>query len=217
MLRLRFHRLTVEISYPLAAMMTAVILYDNSLSVVCCLMAVAMHESGHLIMLHRFGCMPERIRLTLFDIAIMDRSKALRGIRQELWVVLAGVAANIIVMAAVFPLMYFYHFRWAQQLFNADLTLALFNILPVNTLDGGQALGLILSSKLDIRTSLLIQDIVSLIIIIPLTAAGFLLLVSTRYNFSLLLTAVYLLALLLIKQPHIRKASKKRRKKRHGI
>ena len=59
-----------EISFPLAAVMTAVILYDSSLSVTVCFLSVIIHESGHLAVMRLFGIRPERIRLRLFDFGL---------------------------------------------------------------------------------------------------------------------------------------------------
>ena len=96
-----------ELSYPLTAAITAVIILDGSAAVFICLLAAAMHESGHIIMLRHFGTMPEKIKLSLFDAAIIDRKKSLRKNSQELFVILAGIAVNYLSVIAG---MIIYHF-----------------------------------------------------------------------------------------------------------
>ena len=184
-----------EISFPLAAVMTAVILYDSSLSVTVCFLSVIIHESGHLAVMRLFGIRPERIRLRLFDFAIIDRSKTLLSFAQELAVISAGVTANLLTAGICL----FIPGDTASKLVSADLTLALFNALPIGSLDGGQALSLILCRYLNIEKALLAADIISVLTLIPLTAFGFLVLMKTGYNFSVLLAAIYLAAQIIIK------------------
>lgn len=203
-MKLRLRGIVFEISYPLAAVMTAVILYDRSMSVLACLISVVIHESGHLLMLRRYGCKPDRIRLTLFDIAILDKRGALRGMKQELAVTVAGAAMNTLwgLFFLTAGQIWFRDSELLTLLVNANFTLAFFNMLPAETLDGGQALLLILCSRLEPKKAMLIRDIVSVFFIIPLGILGFLVLLRSVYNFTLLLTAVYLMAVLIMKDPH---------------
>ena len=193
-------RLTIEISFPLAAVMTAVILYDCSVSVLVCLIAIILHEGGHLLALYRNNSFPESIRLTLFDIAIKDTRRAVRGFKQELTVILAGIASNILFFSVSTILNCLFPCIFLRGLAEANLSLALFNSLPVDSLDGGQALLLILSRSHPPDRAVRIVDIISLIILFPLLVPGFMLLLQSRYNFSLLLTALYLIAVILCKR-----------------
>lgn len=200
-IKIKIGKIIFEISFPLTAVMTASILFDSSLSVTICFISVLIHELGHIAVLHHFGCTPEKIKLTLFDVAIVDSSKQIRDFKEELAVVLAGVISNFLV--GIISLIMFQTLKFGvfELLLNTNFTLAFFNILPVETLDGGQALMLILSRKNDIRKAVLISDVISFMIIIPLGIIGFIVLLRSKYNFSLLLTAVYLLAVLLMKKP----------------
>lgn len=192
--------LTIELSFPLVAAMTAVIICDTSLSVIICFIAAIMHEAGHLLALWKYGAFPKKIKLTLFDIAIIDRNKVLRSLKKELVIILAGITVNIIaailsyILNKLFPCAFFYN------LFAANVTLAVFNSLPVDSLDGGQALFLILCEKTDIKKAMAILDIISFIILIPISCLGFLVLLKSKYNFTLLLTSIYLITLILIRK-----------------
>ncbi len=188
-----------EISFPLTAVMTCVILYDSSLSVVICFVSVLLHECGHMILMYCFGRKPERIRLTLFDIAIIDRGKYKLDFFRETAVTLGGVSANLAAALVCVPLFVQTGSQIAERLISTNLTLAFFNILPVYSLDGGQALSLLLCRYLDIRKALIICDIVSVIVLIPLCTFGFYVLIETGYNFSVLLTSVYLIIVLIRK------------------
>ena len=82
---------------------------------------------------------------------------------------------------------------------DTNFTLGLFNILPIDSLDGGQALFILLSMKFSPFTSMKILDIISFMILIPVAVMGFLVLLQSKYNFTLLLTALYLIAIILLK------------------
>lgn len=195
----RIGKLQFEVSFPLVAVMTAVIIFDTTLSVIVCFIAIIIHESGHLIALKRYGSFPEKIKLTLFDIAIIDKKRYNRNIRQELVVVLAGVIMNFIFAFVFYVFFRFSGIVFFKNLYMSNIALGVFNILPVDTLDGGQAVLLFLSSHFSINRSMMILDIISFIILIPISCIGFLTLLQSKYNFTLLLTALYLIAIILLK------------------
>ena len=69
----------------------------------------------------------------------------------------------------------------------------------INKLDGGQALLIILCRFLSPRTASIVLDVISFIILIPAACIGFFVLLNSQYNFTLLITALYLIALILLK------------------
>lgn len=195
----RIGKLNIELSFPLVAIMTAVIIFDTTMSVVICFIAIIMHETGHLAALSFYGAFPKKIKLTLFDIAIVDSEKYTRNSRQELVVVLAGVTVNF-----VFAVVSYIVFRCTNMVFFGNMavahaTLGVFNILPVDSLDGGQALFIILTKHFSIYKSMIILDIISFIVLVPVACTGFIVLLRSKYNFTLLLTALYLITVILLK------------------
>ena len=197
----RFGGITWEWSYPLVGCMTAVLLLDRSCAVVICFLAAVMHESGHLAAMYHYHAMPQRIRLTLFDIAIVDRKKHLRGGKAELVIVLAGVVVNFVSALAGWILFRLTGAAEWQMFFSAHLTLGLFNAMPVDALDGGQAVMLLLNGRFVPETAERVVTVLSVIVLIPALCTGFLILFETKYNFTLLLASLYLSACLLLKRP----------------
>lgn len=202
-MRIRLKNFTVEVSFPLIAVMTAVILYDSGMTAAVCLIAVLLHEGGHLLVLWCFGSFPKKIRITLFDIAIVDRSKALMDTKKELAVVLAGVTSNFIFAVLSYLLYTITGQVFFSGLINANLTLAVFNSLPADSLDGGQALYILLCRHFPVNKAMLLLDIISFIVLIPTACLGFLVLLQSKYNFTLLLTSVYLMAAILIRNKKV--------------
>ncbi|MBQ9461534.1 MAG: hypothetical protein IJU51_06430 [Clostridia bacterium] len=193
-MRLPLGRFTLVVSYPLVCIMTAVMILDRSCLVVLCFLAALMHETGHLAALAHFHAAPDTIKLTLFDVAIIDNKKALRKASQELVVILAGVSVNFISAAIAYSV---YSCLGGQELLvfsQAHLTLGLFNSLPVYSLDGGQALSLLLEKRFSPGKADRIIMAVSLVFLFPMALWGFLILFQTRYNFTLLLASVWLIA-----------------------
>ena len=80
-----------------------------------------------------------------------------------------------------------------------NLLTGLFNLLPVSNLDGGQAIYLILTQKFTDKTANRIIDVLTVLLIFPISIAGFIVLLNSKYNFSLLLISVYLIITLIIK------------------
>lgn len=192
-------KIRFEMSFPLVALMTAVIIFDTSMSVIICFISVIMHESGHLLALKHYGSYPQKIKLTLFDIAIIDRQKITRNDHAELVITLAGVTVNFIMAGIFYLLFFFFRNEFLETFFMTNLTLGLFNSLPVDSLDGGQALLILLSKHFSPFHAVRILDILSFIILVPTAFMGFLVLLRSKYNFTLLLTALYLITIILLK------------------
>ncbi len=192
-------KITFEMSFPLVALMTAVIIFDTSMSVILCFASVILHETGHLLALKYYGSFPDRMKLTLFDIAIIDRKKNARSDKAELVITLAGVTVNFMIAGLFFFLFRFFQEKTLETFYITNLTLALFNSLPVDSLDGGQALLILLGKILSPYHAVKVLDIISFIILIPTAVLGFLVLLQSKYNFTLLLTAMYLMTLILLK------------------
>ena len=188
-----------ELSYPLVALMTLVIIFDTSMSVIICFVSVIAHELGHILALKYYGAYPKRIKLTLFDIAILDCQKITRKCKDELIITLAGVTVNFILAIISYIFLKITSNYYIQIFFDTNMTLGLFNILPIDSLDGGQTLLIILESKFSPAKADLILEIISFIILLPVLIMGFLVLLQSKYNFTLLLTALYLIAIILLK------------------
>ena len=196
-MKLRTKNLTVEISFPLAAAITAVLIIDKSLSSAICLISVVIHEGGHLFALYKCKAFPKKITLTLFDIAISDARKPLRNIKDELTVVMSGITANLTAVIICIGLKMEFDNEYLDYFLYSNMTLAVFNGLPVYTLDGGQALNIILCRITTFHRAEIILNTISFIVLVPMFIAGILVLFESKYNFSLLLISIYLAVLII--------------------
>ena len=105
------------------------------------LSAAALHELGHILALRFFHVPVSNFRLCIFGAELQaDRGRLSYG--EDLVVLLAGPLVNLLCGWVL---------SWAAQgrewmylAAGAHLLLGLFNLLPVRTLDGGQALRLLI-------------------------------------------------------------------------
>lgn len=189
----------VEITFLFLATLTFSLLIDRTGIAGVGVIATILHECGHLFMMHYFKVPPSRIRLNPFGIDIVE-GRGRRSYAQDAWISLAGPISNL----AFF--LFFYGWSWlfpnlyTYTLSVVNLTLALFNSLPIEPLDGGQALYSSLCRKYGAERSERLVEIISFIVLLPLAVVGFLVLFQSRYNFSLLLVTGYLIMLLVLKK-----------------
>lgn len=101
--------------------------------------AATIHELGHFLVLKSLGAGVKGLRLSVFG-AVLETDSARLSYGGELAAVLAGPAANLLCVLLLAPL----GGKWAVFL-GANLVLCIFNLLPVRPLDGGKALGLLIS------------------------------------------------------------------------
>lgn len=156
----------------------------------------ALHEGAHLAVMGAVGEGPQEIRFTAFGIDIIKSGRVNRSYRHDILVSLSGPLANLAAAALCYLA-----FRMQFVLFlAANLFLFALNILPVVPLDGGQALISLLCIHMEPEKAVKIVSVISFFVLVPLAAAGFFVLLRSRWNFSLLFAACYLMALLLMKK-----------------
>lgn len=163
-----------------------------------CFLSVIIHETGHLIPMYLYGNCPEKIKISLFEISISDKSRLRLTEKQNLVIIFSGPFANFICFI-LFYLLYLFCYENLMPFAVTNLSVGLFNMLPVISLDGGQILYLLLCRRFTEKSSEKAVDIITFIFIFPLAALGFLFLFSSKYNFSLLFVCVYLIFSLVCK------------------
>lgn len=158
-----------------------------------CLGAVALHEASHLAAMVLLGERVSEARLSALGLRVMfDKETALSDLRQAA-VSLAGPAVNWLSwgLAEVLGC-------GSAPFASVSFALALVHSLPVEPLDGGLALRYFLRAIAGEQRSGEISRGVSAALLFPLSVLGFLVLLHTRYNYTLLLMSVYLMLYLVL-------------------
>lgn len=190
-MRFKLFSTQVTISYLFICLTALCIIMNIFKGFLLCLFAVIVHELGHLIPMCKFGHSPNKIKILLFEISISDSSRQQRTFKQNLIIIFLGPLVNFICFILLY-LLYLFCDKIFLPPALANISVCLFNLMPVLSLDGGQLLYLLLSRKFSDRTSEKVVDIITFIFLFPLAALGFLLLFNSEYNFSLLFICVYL-------------------------
>lgn len=201
MIRLRLLGCQVAISFWFVAMLSVTILMDKSGYGIAGVFAAIIHECGHLAAMAGMGGMPKQVTFGMFNIDIVDKKREERSYRQDVIILLAGAGANLI--AALFLWLgegAFLQIPGLWAAITANLMIGIFNLLPIESLDGGQILYALLSVKFTQRKAGIAVQMISFCILLPMAIVGFLVLLRSKYNFSLLLISCYLMGLLLLKR-----------------
>lgn len=184
-------RLRLSLLFP--AMLAVLLTLDSSGMSAWCVAASVMHEMGHFAALLAFGVQPARICVGIFGVRVEQNPRAPLSYSRNLVVSLAGPLVNLLTFLILIggggmP---------AAAMVHA--VLAFFNLMPVEPLDGGQALYCALALHMEAERAEKAVLAVSVITLLPLAAAGFYTLIASGYNFSLLAVSVYLCLLLIFK------------------
>lgn len=188
-MKLRIAELDVYIGYEAVAAMTAVLLLDRGNRVMCCFLAALLHELGHIVMMLLSGVGISGIRLRLFDVLIMADEPESFG--ADVLITLGGVFSNIIFALLFLP--------FSVKLSVPNLALAVFNILPIMSLDGGHLLYICMAKRFGPRACRNALRLTTFVFVLPLMTAGLYILFNSGYNYSLLAISLYLFTVLLLK------------------
>ncbi len=185
----------ITVSFFFVAMIALVLLEDKSGTALLAFAAAALHEAGHLSVMHIFGVKPSQIRFTPFGIDIVKSCCADRSYQRDVLISLAGPCTNIIAVFLFSALQSATLYRFVL----INLIFAMFNLLPIEPLDGGQALYSLLCMKFSADQSAKAVSVISFAVLTPLAVIGFLTVFRSQGNYSLLLVCGYLMILLLFK------------------
>ncbi|MFU0833111.1 MAG: Peptidase M50 [Oscillospiraceae bacterium] len=189
-------RCRVCFSYFFFVLIAVLLLFDTSGVAAAGLAATALHECSHLSLMYVFGSLPEEIRFNAFGIDIIRTSRPDHGYVRDALVSLAGPAANLLAAGLFFT----FCGSTAQNLVMANIALCIFNLLPIEPLDGGQALYALLCLHWEPNTAARTVEIISFLVLLPLSAVGFIILFRSPGNFTLFAVCLYLIFMLVFKK-----------------
>ena len=186
-------RIAVSVSPLFFALLGWLLLYEQQGLAAGCLAASLIHECGHLSMLFLRHAYPKSIAVGIFGMRI-EREEGLHLTFFDDLLIAAGGPLMNLLCCAIFLLL------GRKQAGAIHLVMALFNLLPMELLDGGQMLlaALYLHTERERAERLLL--ICSVLTLFPLGVAGFLVLFKSGCNVSLLAVDVYLTVLLIFRR-----------------
>lgn len=185
----------VQVGFSWFALLAFCCLFGGEAGGAFSLLAMLLHEGFHLAAMALLHRPPKRVELTALGCTmVLDPARPL-SLGQQGAVSLAGPVGNLLCWLLCLPFGLGDHpFAWGS------LALGAFHLLPAEPLDGGLALRALLTARLGPERGRKVSFLVSLGVIAPLGALGFLVLLRTRYNFTLLALSVYLMLYLVLRE-----------------
>ncbi|NLF35424.1 MAG: peptidase M50 [Clostridiales bacterium] len=155
-------------------------------------LACILHELGHMAALRAMGGKIRALRITVVGAELVFSSRQVLSYGRELIVVLAGPACNLAAALLTARLL---GAREGTHLFvGLNLVLGCFQLLPIYPLDGGRALEAMIALFFLPAAAQRFTRALSLVCELILLALGAAVLWHTGCNFTLLVTALWLLA-----------------------
>lgn len=195
MLEWRWMDIQFRLSLWFPASVIVMLSLDRSGLTAICLLASIAHEMGHFLAMLVFHDTPSCITLSFFGMRVERRPTQRLSYPALCAVSLCGPVVNVLCCVLL----------WCSGTRDAALihgVLAAFHLLPVMSLDGGEALYELLCCRLTEERADRILLICSAITLCPLTALGFWLLFSGGYNFTLLAVSAYLILRMFLREGH---------------
>lgn len=193
----------VEIDLFFCAGLALVILLDPTGTVCWCVVAAALHEMGHMVTMTALGYTPCTLRLTAFGARLQHTGPITQTYWKDFLVSVSGPICNIVSFSLLLALGRFSPpavWQAVRVPAYTHLALGAFNLLPVEPLDGGQAVSAVIHRLFSIEKADVIMNFITFFFLLPLGIAGFFVLLRSRCNYSLLVLTVYLTALFVLKR-----------------
>ena len=196
MLELTLFHIRVRIGLWFPAMVIVMLSLGDAAFSLQCLVASFLHECGHFIAMLCLNDRPSRVYFGAFGVRVERAREEQTGYRSQALISLAGPCTNLLCAAVL------YAANGLTSMMLIHAVLGGFNLLPVTGMDGGEALYRLLCLFACENTAHKVCLFLSILILLPLAALGFYVLLHTRGNPSLRILSTYLILLLIFKEKH---------------
>lgn len=157
---------------------------------------VVIHELGHVVAAQHYGWKVAEIQLLPFGgVAVIDEQGSVTAV-EEIVVALAGPLQNalMIALALVMKSTALWSDGWVDYFVQANMWIALFNLLPILPLDGGKVLQALLSYRISYYHTLKLTIWMSIVMSGALLSMSIYNYPFSGLNLNVLVIAVFLLA-----------------------
>ena len=182
----------IEITFWFVAFITFIISLNVPSNVLVTVFSSLLHETGHLLIMTSVGNKPQAVRFEITGMNIIRQQDFQISTKNEVLIALGGPFINLVCFLLSVIILCVYKNENILTFGCINLILMVFNLLPISRLDGGLALYYAISQKYDNTTCLRILKITSVIFIIIIYVWGIYAFISSRYNVSLIIIAIFL-------------------------
>lgn len=186
----------IKVSKGIYVHFTTVLLFvlcyiNRKLDVLCVsYLLVTLHEMAHLAAAVFIGLKPSRLAFFPFGVNLKLKNKIVGYLSDEIILYLSGPLLNAVLGVLG---MIFYKGKYSELFYCNNFGLFIFNILPIMPMDGGILANKILASRIGQRKSAIVLKCSSCILIALLIGFEGFLIFKSRFNFSVLIAAIFLM------------------------
>lgn len=182
----------IKLGFTFAAVVTLMLLFAKTEIALISFVSSVAHETGHVACLLFFGVKPEYISLGFFGMRMECRGEGSLDYLRDALFLLSGAAVNVFL--ALFSAAFlFTDSVTVRYVFSVNTVIAVFNLLPLYTLDGGKALYLFLCRTGKTEKADRVIKITSYLTVAFLTCFGIYLYLCGRLSVSFAAVTVYLI------------------------
>lgn len=162
------------------------------------LISALIHELGHFYSISIFKGKPTSLEIKFFEVKINCNDNNYSYI-EDVIITSSGIAVNFIFALILRIVNIPLDLTLIDEFCACNLFIGLINLVPLDSFDGGQLLSLLLSRFMTARKVSIITGIITIIVIFPLMILGVYILFVSKYNFSVLYIALYLIVISFLK------------------
>ncbi|MBQ1183724.1 MAG: hypothetical protein IIX60_04685 [Clostridia bacterium] len=181
-----------QISVPFAVMFAFLLVTDKTGLMSASLLAVVLHEIGHLLWMKKCHTAPKTVKMSLGGVLMVGN--AFCTAKESISIALAGPIVNFLFTVVFYFLGVYFDNVLVVAFGVVQFLVGAINLLPVKGLDGGTVLR-VLTLKYCKRNADLLVKLVSFCISVAILVLGIAVTVKNTSNPSLLLLGIYLIIL----------------------
>ncbi len=187
----------INVTFLFMAFICFTVFIDKSGYILYMILAVGLHELAHLFTMKIVGCNPKEVLLIPTSVRIV------RGITvkatHEIAISLSGPAINILIFLLSYIVFLLTGSEKAINFSVVNLIIGMFNLLPVNGLDGGMVLKKLLEGFVSIEKARLILKLTTITVSVVIIIFGIKTFTDSTYNFTPIILGIYLILSVIIK------------------
>lgn len=204
MIEFNIKKCNVKLSFWFAVVLSLLCICDKQGVIVCSFVCAVLHEMGHVIAMVYLNVNLKKLHFRAYCVDIVFDDCNIK-IDKQILIAFSGVICNFVLFVLFLIAFLIFNFKVLYVFAICNLSLAIFNILPISSLDGGNIFYLFLLKKFESKTAEKLVDIFSCVLLITLSILCFLLMKNFKFNFSLGLVTLYLILNLFFKNFHSNK------------
>ncbi len=181
-----------QISVPFAVMFAFLLVTDKTGLMSASLLAVVLHEMGHLVWMKKCRTAPKSVKMSLGGMLMVG--SAFCTAKESISIALAGPIVNFLFSAVFYCLGVYFDNLLLAAFGVVQFLVGAINLLPVKGLDGGTVLTVLLEKHCKRNADLTIK-LVSFCVSVAILVLGIAVTVKNTSNPSLLLLGIYLIIL----------------------